>query len=78
MAYDENWVFDRVSRTVTEIDKKNLQKAKNYENEMLKKGYRWFTINKRTKILVECDSKGNPTKKGKNQLMIAKTNIGEI
>lgn len=65
---ETNWVSQSASPTVTESDRKGLEKAHRYEKVMLKNGYRWYTINSCTKILVECDKDGNPTKMGKQQI----------
>lgn len=73
---ETNWVSQSASPTVTESDSRGLEKAHRYEKAMLKKGYRWYTINSRTKILVECDKDGNPTQRGKQQIKRAQENCG--
>lgn len=71
MAFStENWVFDK--GVVTERDKNMLTKAKQIEENNAKKGYRWIKVNNRTKIFVECDKKGVPTKKGNKNIEILK------
>lgn len=52
----------------TEKDFAALDKAKTLENKRLKKGYKYFDVNSRTKILIECDKDGNPTTHGKKVL----------
>jgi hypothetical protein len=73
---ETNWVSQSASPTVTESDRKGLEKAHRYEARLEKKGYRWYTINSRTKILVECDKDGNPTQRGKQQIKRAQENCG--
>lgn len=63
---ETNWVTGNT--TVTEADVRALKHAKKYEKELLRSGYRWFRINARTKVLVECDADGNPTERGKRQI----------
>ena len=67
-----NWAYDKVNSTVTEKDINTLAKAKRQEERDLKHGHRWVVINDRTKILVECDKKGNPTERGQRQIETAK------
>ena len=69
---ETNWVSQSASHTVTESDRRGLEKAHRHEKEMLKNGYRWHTINSSTKILVECDKDGNPTQRGKQQIKRAR------
>jgi hypothetical protein len=57
-----NWVHER--GIVTEKDRIALERAKKMEAKEIKKGYRWYKIDNRTKILVECDKDGNPTERG--------------
>lgn len=57
-----NWVYEK--GIVTEKDRIALERAKKIENKEIKRGFRWFKINDRTKALVECDKDGNPTKQG--------------
>ena len=61
-APNTNWVYDK--GVVTEKDRITLERAKRIEEKEIKKGHRWFKVNARTKILVECDKDGNPTKRG--------------
>ncbi len=50
-----------------------LAKCKRNEEKQLRDGYRWITVNHRTKVLVECDKKGKPTEKGQRQLDAVKS-----
>jgi len=68
---ETNWVSQSASPTVTESDRKGLEKAQKQEKKLLKHGYRWVKINDKLKIFVECDKKGHPTEKG--QRVIAET-----
>ena len=61
-APNSNWVYEK--GIVTEKDRIALERARKIEAKKLKNGYRWFKVNARTKILVECDKDGNPTKRG--------------
>lgn len=45
--------------------KRVLAKAKKIEQERIEQGWRWFEIDKQTKILVPCEDTGKPTEKGK-------------
>ena len=65
-APNTNWVYDK--GLVTEKDKIALEKAKRMEKNDLRKGFRWYRVNPRTKILVECDAQGNPTKRGQESI----------
>lgn len=49
---------------VTEADRAILKKAKAMESALVKNGWKWVDIDKRTSVLVPCDKSGNPTKKG--------------
>ena len=53
---------------VTEFDKNALKVAKSQENAKKRNGFRWFKINDRTRVFVECDKDGNPTKQGREQI----------
>ena len=53
---------------------KALVKAKRQDEKKIANGHRWFTVSRRTKILVECDSSGKPTERGKRQLECIKAN----
>ena len=47
---------------------KVLANVQQQEIEKKSRGYRYVTLNNRTKVLVECDSNGNPTKRGQRQI----------
>lgn len=53
-----------------------LEKAKRMERKDIKLGHRYFNINGRTKVLIECDEHGEPTERGKRQLELMKKNLG--
>ena len=77
--YERNELgISKCKPTVTESDRKGLEKAHCYEKAMLKNGYRWYTIKSHTKILVECDNGGNPTQRGKQQIKRAQDNCGTM
>lgn len=61
-----NWA--QASNAPSEKDIAALEKAKRQEARKVRKGQRWYTINGRTKVLIECDKKGNPTKAGEEML----------
>lgn len=60
-----NWAKNA---TRHEYDQKMLEKAREREQVMISKGYRYVQVNPRTRILVECDKRGKPTKKGQEYL----------
>lgn len=73
---ETNWATQKPKNTlVTDSDRRNLEKAHRYEKELIRRGYRWHTVNNRTKVLIECDSKGRPTKEGLKQLERAKERL---
>lgn len=45
-----------------------LVKVQQQEIEKKSCGYRYVTLSNRTRVLVECDSNGNPTKRGQRQI----------
>lgn len=61
--------------TVTEADKRNLEKARCLERKRKSEGWRWITINKMIKVFVPCDEKGNPTEAGNRMIEIHKSKI---
>lgn len=72
---ETNWVSERANSTVTESDRRALEKAHRYEERLEKKGYRWITVNSRMKVFAECDKEGNLTKLGKQQVERMKANF---
>lgn len=54
--------------SVIEKSIRALEKAKRIEKKNIAKGYRYIHVNSRTKVLVECNEKGEPTERGKRQL----------
>lgn len=65
---ETNWVSERANSTVTESDRRALEKAHRYEERLEKKGYRWITVNSRMKVFAECDKENDLTKLGKQQV----------
>lgn len=70
----------RVDLQLDEIEvlaraQKALVKAHRQEEKKIARGHRWFTINSRTKVLVECDGKGKPTERGQRQLEAFKRQV---
>ncbi|UKK52687.1 hypothetical protein [Prevotella sp. E2-28] len=45
-----------------------LAKCKKQEDRKLKNGYKWITVDKRTKVLAECGNGGRLTAKGQRQV----------
>lgn len=45
-----------------------LEKVQQQERERISVGYRYVTLSDRTKVLVECDKEGKPTKRGQRQI----------
>lgn len=66
---ETNWAS--LKHTVTENDRKALVKAKRMEKQLKKDGWRWVKINTRTMILIPCDEKGEPTKRGEEMIRMA-------
>lgn len=67
-----NWAYTKADSTVTEKDIVALAKAKKQDEKKEKNGHKWFVINNRTKLLVECNANGQPTKRGLRQIETAK------
>ena len=67
-----NWVKD--SNLPSEKDYRTLKKAKLQERKKEKDGFRWIAISGRTRLLVECDEHGQPTKKGQEMINRYKAN----
>ena len=57
---------------LSQRSQKALERAKKQEAKKMQAGYRYITINNRTKVLVECDADGNPTEKGLGQIEVIK------
>lgn len=62
MAYINNLANEKA--IVKEAGLKAAEKVHRAETEKIKSGWRWITINPRTKVLIPCDKHGKPTKKG--------------
>lgn len=68
------WAEER--RTVTQAAKAAAKKGAKMERERIKQGWRWVKVGTRSKILVPCDKKGNPTKDGLRRIERMKQNLG--
>ena len=68
-----NWVRD--SALPSDKYYRTLKKAKLQEEKKEKKGFRWITVDSRTKLFVECDKHGRPTKKGKEMINRYQSNM---
>lgn len=75
---ETNWITQRASSSVTDTDRKALEKAQKQEKKLLKHGYRWVKINDKLKIFVECDKKGHPTEKGQHVIAETKRRMDAI
>ena len=69
-----NWVHEKGN--VTEKDRNALKVAKRLEEQDAKQGYRWYKINERNRIFVQCDSNGIPTKQGWDAILRFKKYMG--
>ena len=65
---ETNWATQSLNPIVTENDRKALEKAHRYEKKLKRKGYRWYKINNRTQVFVQCDKKGKPTADGQKTI----------
>ena len=65
---ETNWIRRGANSNVTDSDIAALAKAKKREAELVRNGFRWIVINKRLKVLVECDKDGKPTEFGQKQI----------
>lgn len=68
--------FELEKAEVNEQSAKALRKAQNQEEACLKNGYRYFSVNGRTKIMVECDADGTPTERGQRVIDALKRQMG--
>ena len=68
------WADER--RAVTQAAKAAAKKGAKMERERIKQGWRWVKVDQRSKILVPCDKKGNPTKDGLRRIERMKQNLG--
>lgn len=68
------WADER--RAVTTAARNAVKKGQKQEASKIKKGWRWVKIGARTKILVPCDKKGNPTAVGQIRIQKLKENLG--
>lgn len=51
-----------------EKSEKALVRAKRLEGQRMKSGYRYVQVDSRTKVMVECDTDGEPTAKGQRTI----------
>lgn len=65
-AYTNNWVHD--NNAPSEASRRTLEKVKKMEKEKIKEGWRWIKLNQRTRFLVPCDKKGEPTEDGRRMM----------
>lgn len=63
-------------RVTTQAAKAAAKKGEKMERERIKKGWRWVKVGTRSKILVPCDKKGNPTQDGLRRIERMKQNLG--
>ena len=68
------WAEER--REVTTAAKAAAKKGAKMEKERIKQGWRWVNVGTRSKILVPCDKKGNPTQDGLRRIERLKQNLG--
>ena len=68
------WASER--REVTTAAKAAAKKGAKMEKERIKKGWQWVQVGNRTKILVPCDKRGNPTQDGLRRIERLKQNLG--
>ena len=66
---ETNWAT--LKSTVTDNDIKALARAKRMEKTLEKEGWKWTKLNHQTMILVPCDKKGKPTKRGEEMIKFA-------
>lgn len=62
---DINWSKEIVVSHVFESDKRILEKAKRKEQKQLNKGWKWYKVNDKLRVLIPFDKKGNITPQGK-------------
>lgn len=62
----DNWATQL--NHVSEATYKALEKAKNREKRLAKKGWRWIKLNDRTTVYVQCDKNGEPTEESKRKI----------
>lgn len=62
---DTNWSKEIVVSHVFESDKRILEKAKRKEQKQLNKGWKWYKVNDKLRVLIPFDKKGNITLQGK-------------
>lgn len=68
------WADER--RAVTTAARNAAKKGQKQEAAKIKKGWRWVQVGTRTKLLVPCDKKGNPTQDGLARIERMKQNLG--
>lgn len=69
-----NW--STFSTTVTEKDRKNLEKARIRERKLIKEGWRYYKINDIIQVLVPFGEDGKPTERGQKMIEIQKKSYG--
>ena len=68
------WAEERYA--VTQAAKTAAKKGAKMERDRIKQGWRWVNVGRRSKILVPCDKKGNPTQEGLRRIERMKQNLG--
>lgn len=68
------WAEER--REVTKAALNAAKRGAKQEAAKIRKGWRWVQVGTRTKILVPCDKKGNPTEDGQMRIQRLKENLG--
>lgn len=75
---EENWISQRITPYVTDVDRKGLDLAHKQENKLIKQGYRWYKLNVLHRILVPFGDDGKPTKKALEKIRNYKEHLGII
>lgn len=63
---DYTWIEEK--EQVKNAAKKAAEKGAKQEERLIRKGWRWVTINARTKLLVPCLKDGTPTEDGQKKI----------
>lgn len=65
MNNDINWTREISVHRVSKSDRDALERAKRKEQKQKKKGWRWYKVNDKLRVLVPYDKKGEITQQGK-------------
>lgn len=74
IGHELAWADERCA--VTQAAKAAAKKGAKIEHERINQGWRWVNVGTRSKILVPCDKKGNPTQDGLRKIERMKQNLG--